>query len=100
MDLLPYDNKQSIVNLVNSNVEKLGLALNYKGPCYLTCLKGTSEGRFALVPKGHNAPVLARSNLSDFLPLELMDATRGLELEEFTRKEQARRNANRTSKRE
>lgn len=100
-DLLPYDHKVAIVDFVHSNLEKLGLAIQYKGhPCSLTCLKGTSEGRFALVPKGHNTALLARSNLSDFLPLELMDATKGIELEEFVRRENARRDANRLSSRE
>ena len=100
-DLLPYERKESIVGLVNSSMEPLALAVQYKGhPCYFTTLKGTSEGRFALVPKGSKSALLARNHLSDFLPLELMDASRPVEALEFGEQVLDHRSRGKTSERE
>jgi hypothetical protein len=76
-DMMLYEKKQFIVQIVNSTLDRLGLAIGYKGlTCYMGTLGGTTKhGRFLLVPKGSKSPLLSRVNLSDFLPLILVDAS-------------------------
>lgn len=75
-DRLSLEEKQHIVDIINNNLDRLGLAITYKqSACYLACTGGTSKGRFLLVPRGSKTPLLARVGLSDFLPLELVDAS-------------------------
>ena len=95
VDNLRLEDKQNTVDVVNHQLERLGLAIGYKGTaCYLASAGGTSHGRFLLVPKGSKTAVLARVNLSDFLPLALIDAQPLREpLVEWREREQIRRAA-------
>lgn len=92
-DALSYKDKESIRDIVNSSLERLGLAVGYQGhTCNFDVTTGAKHGRFLLVPKGSKTPVLTRVNLSDFLPLELTDAQPRREgLKEWREREQARR---------
>jgi hypothetical protein len=72
-----YGDKQSIAETVNSHLDRLGLAIGYQGQaCNFAATMGGEHprGRFLLVPKGSKKPLLARVNLADFLPLDLVDA--------------------------
>lgn len=73
-DLLTYDDKKEIVAMVNAGLNSIGAAIKHNGQeCYLGCTTGTAAGRFMVVPKGAKTALLARVNLADFLPLELVD---------------------------
>jgi anti-anti-sigma regulatory factor len=72
-----YGDKQAIAATVNAHLDRLGLAIGYQGQaCNFAATMGGEHprGRFLLVPKGSKKPLLARVNLTDFLPLELVDA--------------------------
>ena len=95
-----FDDKQNIVDTVNSSLERLGLAISYKGEtCNFaaTMSGGTTAGRFLIVPKGSKTPLLARVSLADFLPLELTDGPPRREgLKEWRDREQSRRSTGRS----
>jgi hypothetical protein len=71
-----YEKKQTLVEIVNASLDKLALAIRYKDqPCNLSTTVGANypNGRFLITAKGGRAPLLARVNLPDLLPIELMD---------------------------
>jgi hypothetical protein len=74
-----FEEKQSIVEIINSRFDKIGVTIHYKDQAcnLIAALSGGSPtGRFHLVPRGSNVPLLARVNLSDILPIQLIDTPR------------------------
>lgn len=69
--------KEQVAHQVRSLLNDIGCALEFNDrPCSLYVLPASDKnprGRFQVMPKGSNRPIITRANLADLLPLKLVE---------------------------
>jgi hypothetical protein len=74
------EGKKALARRISADLKRLGLAIRHPDadqPCALMAASGKANrlGFFLLMPKGSKKAIVARANLSDLLPLQLMPDT-------------------------